>query len=456
MTARDEPGSGRGMKAIALVDGEHYPDVTSAALAHIEDVLGYHLGAIVFLGGTEKISDLEGFDHRGVTVYSGKEREAVLRRAIDEAAPEVVIDLSDEPVLGYDERFRLISEALARGVSYLGADFAFEAPPRPFLCDKPSIGIIGTGKRVGKTALAGFTARRLSETGVRPCVCTMGRGGPAEPELLLAPAEVTDSYLRARALDGRHAASDHFEDAMMAGVVAVGCRRCGGGMAGKPFFSNVPEGAAIACAQQADVVIFEGSGAAIPPAGMDSIMLVAGANQPLHYILGYLGPYRLLLSDLLVVTMCDEILVSSEKLRKLIDGVCSINPEVKVVKTVFRPRPLGELRERKVFLTSTAPPEAICQQEQHLAAEYGARIVGTSANLADRKRLAADLAGAREAEVLLTELKAAGVDTVSLFAKENNKELVYLENLPVAVDGDSLEEEIDHLAAAARERAAGR
>jgi cyclic 2,3-diphosphoglycerate synthetase len=89
---------------------------------------------------------------------------------------------------------------------------------------------------------------------------------------------VTDSYLRARALDGRHAASDHFEDAMMGRVVAVGCRRCGGGMAGKPFYSNVPEGAAIACAQEADVVIFEGSGAAIPPVGMDSVMLAAAAT----------------------------------------------------------------------------------------------------------------------------------------------------------------------------------
>ena len=456
MSAPGEPASGAGLKAIALVDGEHYPDVTQAALAHIEDVLSYELSAIVFLGGTEKISDLAGLDYRGVRVYSGDTREALLRRAITEAGADVVLDLSDEPVLGYVERFRLISEALALGVSYLGADFHFEAPARPFLCDKPSIGIIGTGKRVGKTALSGFAACRLSETGVRPCICTMGRGGPAEPELRSTPAEVTDSYLRARALDGRHAASDHFEDAMMGRVVAVGCRRCGGGMAGKPFYSNVPEGAAIACAQEADVVIFEGSGAAIPPVGMDSVMLAAAATQPLPYILGYLGPYRLLLCDLLVVTMCEEILVSSEKLRKLIDGVCSINPEVKVVKTVFRPRPLGELRERKVFLTSTAPPAAIGGIQRHLEQEYGAGIVGASANLADRKRLAADLAGAREAEVLLTELKAAGVDTVSLFAKENNKELVYLENLPVAVDGDSLDVEIDHLAAAALERAAGR
>jgi cyclic 2,3-diphosphoglycerate synthetase len=284
----------------------------------------------------------------------------------------------------------------------------------------------------------------------------MGRGGPADPELLAAPSEVTDSYLRSRALAGRHAASDHFEDAMMGGVVAVGCRRCGGGMAGAPFYSNVSEGALLACAQDADMVIFEGSGAAIPPVGADATMLVASMTQPIEYVLGYLGPYRLLLSDLLVVTMCEEILVSSEKLRKLIDGVCAINPEVKVVKTVFRPRPLGELRERKVFLTSTAAGPAMAGQAEHLVEEYGAELVGSSANLADRKRLASDLAGAGEAEVLVTELKAAGVDTVSLFAQENGKELVYLENLPVAIDGDSIEREIDRLAAVARERAAGR
>jgi hypothetical protein len=33
----------RGLKAIALVDGEHYPEVTLAALRHIEEDLGYEL-----------------------------------------------------------------------------------------------------------------------------------------------------------------------------------------------------------------------------------------------------------------------------------------------------------------------------------------------------------------------------------------------------------------------------
>ena len=35
----------------------------------------------------------------------------------------VVVDLSDEPVVGYRERFRLASAALAAGARYVGADF---------------------------------------------------------------------------------------------------------------------------------------------------------------------------------------------------------------------------------------------------------------------------------------------------------------------------------------------
>jgi cyclic 2,3-diphosphoglycerate synthetase len=80
-------------------------------------------------------------------------------------------------------------------------------------------------------------------------------------------------------------------------------------------------------------------------------------------------------------------------------------------------------------------------------------VVGYSPHLANRPRLTEDLESAREADVLVTELKAAGVDTVSLFAKENDKEIVYLENVPVGLDGASLAEEIDRLAGLAQNRA---
>ena len=71
---------------------------------------------------------------------------------------EVVVDLSDEPVLGPPDRLRLASRALALGLPYVGADFRFDPPAlEPF--DLPSLGIVGTGKRVGKTAVAGHAAR---------------------------------------------------------------------------------------------------------------------------------------------------------------------------------------------------------------------------------------------------------------------------------------------------------
>ena len=48
-----------------------------------------------------------------------------LRRLLHETAATTVVDLSDEPVLGYRERFLLISAALAGGARYVGADFEF-------------------------------------------------------------------------------------------------------------------------------------------------------------------------------------------------------------------------------------------------------------------------------------------------------------------------------------------
>ena len=91
----------------------------------------------------------------------------------------VVVDVSDEPVLGYEERFQLISVALSWGARYVGADFEFSPQPLARLSSKPSLAIIGTGKRVGKTAVSGFFGRRLGgRFGLEQVVIVaMGRGG---------------------------------------------------------------------------------------------------------------------------------------------------------------------------------------------------------------------------------------------------------------------------------------
>ncbi len=172
----------------------------------------------------------------------------------------------------------------------------------------PALGVIGTGKRVGKTAVSGWLARRLDERlradgGV--LVVAMGRGGPPEPELVAGGDGLGPAELLAASRAGLHAASDCYEDAVLAGVTTVGCRRCGGGLAGAPFDDNVRAALPLVEASGAALAVFEGSGSVVPPVACDAALCVAGAAQPPEYVTGYLGTYRLLLSDVLVLTQCE-------------------------------------------------------------------------------------------------------------------------------------------------------
>ncbi len=94
-------------------------------------------------------------------------------------------------------------------------------------------------------------------------VVAMGRGGPAEPELVEHRPRLADLLERSRA--GHHAASDHLETAALTGLPTVGCRRCGGGLAGAVGISNVLAGARLAAELGPDLIVLDGSGAAIPP-----------------------------------------------------------------------------------------------------------------------------------------------------------------------------------------------
>src|SRR5919106_2637916 len=174
-------------RALAIVDGEHYASTVRDAL----EELPYEFVAAYLIGGTEK---LRGGEEYGVPLVDSLE-EGVGHE------PDVVVDLSDEPVLGPVERLRLASRVLALGFPYVGADFRFD-PPRLEPFDLPSIGIVGTGKRVGKTAVAGYAARLLSER-YDLVVVAMGRGGPAAPEV--ADVRPTLDDLLALSRSGRHA-----------------------------------------------------------------------------------------------------------------------------------------------------------------------------------------------------------------------------------------------------------
>src|SRR4029450_9468144 len=141
----------------------------------------YEFVAAVLIGGREK---LRGDADYGVPV------EPDVESAVAQRLPEVVVDLSDEPVLGPVARFALASRVLALGLPYIGADFRL-APPELEAFELPSVAVIGTGKRVGKTAVTGHLARLLArEHDV--VVVAMGRGGPPDPEVIETPPTVDD------------------------------------------------------------------------------------------------------------------------------------------------------------------------------------------------------------------------------------------------------------------------
>jgi cyclic 2,3-diphosphoglycerate synthetase len=357
------------VRAVALIDGEHYAPVVRDALR----ALPYEWVGAILVGGTEKLRP--GGDY-GVPLVEGF------------GDAEIVVDLSDEPVLGPAERFRWASCALAAGLPYVGADFRFDPPAfEPF--EPPSIAVIGTGKRVGKTAVAVHLARLLARDR-DVVVVSMGRGGPPEPEVVETPPTVEE--LLARSREGRHAASDHLEAAVLAGVPTIGCRRAGGGLAGAVFTSNVAAAAQLAAQRRPDVVVFDGSGAAIPPVAVDRRVLVTGRGQDAD---AYLNTYRRLISDVVVA-----------------------EPQLRL-------RPTAPLEGRVAVFTAGGTDVS------HLDAD----VVAVSPNLARRDALRGDLV---DADTYLVELKGAAIDVVAEHALARGIEVVIAGNDVVGIDDEAL------------------
>jgi cyclic 2,3-diphosphoglycerate synthase len=377
------------VRALALIDGEHYAPVVRSALEELPyEFVGAHL-----VGGLEK---LRGEGEYGVPVFDQ------LHDALAVSTPEVVVDLSDEPVLGPRERMQMASRVLAHGLSYVGADFRFDPPVfEPF--SLPSIGIVGTGKRVGKTAITVRAAQLLARER-KLVVVAMGRGGPPEPEIAERPPDV-DALLEL-SRSGRHAASDYLETAALSCVPTIGCRRCGGGLAGAVSISNVAAGARMAVERAPELVLFDASGAALPPIQTRRRVLVVNAQQDHEIVTGYLNTYRHLISDLVVLTMADE----GSGWNELGDRIAELGP--RVVGVMLSPRPLEPVEGRRVAFFTTAGEAAHAGFAGHLGETHGADVVHVSGNLADRRALAEELETV-DAEVFLIELKAAAIDIVA-------------------------------------------
>jgi cyclic 2,3-diphosphoglycerate synthetase len=271
------------------------------------------------------------------------------------------------------------------------------------------------------------------------------------------PDDVTLEALLARVRREEHAASDYLEDALVAGVPTVGARRCGGGLAGRPFVTNVAEAAEQAVAGGAGMVILEGSGASVPTVPWDGGVLVVPAGlNPVH-LSGYMGPFRVLLSDLALFIIDSGPSAGSENLSILESSARRLRADIRVAVAELQPVPLADVRGRDAFFATTAHRELAGRLARVLEQTAGCRVVGVSHRLADRAGLEEDLANAAPFAVLLTELKAAAVDVAAVRALERGAEVVFIDYRPRTVGGSAdVDEVLVDVVELARERAAGR
>ena len=183
------------------------------------------------------------------------------------------------------------------------------------------------------------------------------------------------------------------------------------------------------------IAIFEGSGAAIPPIKTDKKIALIGANQPIENLTTYFGPYRVGLGDLVILTMCEEPMCSADKIKEIEEFVADVNPDAVVISTVFRPKPLDDISGKKVLFATTAPEAVKDKLVEYLEENYDCKVIGTTAHLSNRPLLREDMKKYMDdADVMLTELKAAAVDVATKDAIEHGLEVVYCDNIPIPID----------------------
>ena len=428
-------------RCLVLIDGQHYPPVVERALKALS-ADGYLVVGAVFLGGTEKTDSPPDL----VVPVGVGDPSQVLAEFIRTYDPEVVIDLSDEPVLDHRKRFELISVALQGGVAYRGAGYRFDPPELPRLTTIPTVAVTGTGKRTGKTSVAIELARFWRDAGRQVCIVTMGRGGPAHPTVLRA-GEFSPSIagLAEMADRGMHAASDYVEDAVFAGVDTIGTFRCGAGLSGETDIHNFAAGVEAAGRLGPELMILEGSGTAIPPARTDAHVLVMPIDIDVEFLNGYLGPYRVRsASTAVVIDAGPDDEVRFESLKVILSR---LNQELSIIRASYGMEPSLPVGGRRVLAVTTAPESAGRQLVNDLSRQ-GATAVEVVHSLSDRTRLRDHLEAARDADVLLVEVKAAAVDLVLPWAATRGIEVGLIHNRVIVSGGtDRLVATIDEVLA---------
>jgi cyclic 2,3-diphosphoglycerate synthetase len=76
--------------------------------------------------------------------------------------------------------------------------------------------------------------------------------------------------------------------------------------------------------------------------------------------------------------------------------------------------------------------------KKYMEKNYSCKIRQMSFSLSNRKQLKRDLQNCNDYNTILTELKAASVDLLTRYAVKHKKEIVYMNNIPIILDGEQI------------------
>ena len=197
---------------------------------------------------------------------------------------------------------------------------------------------------------------------------------------------------------------------------------------------NVVRAVELAVARAPDLVVLEGSGAAVPPVRADRTMLVSSAAPGSPLGRGF-GAYRVLLADLVVLTMCEPPYASADDVGAAREAVQALAADVPVIATVLRPVPMEPVAGLRVAYFTTA--RVTGPLADHLREQHGADVRLASGALGDRAQLVSELERpeARDAEAYVVEIKAAAIDVVARSAAERGIPVVFCDNRPTPLPG---------------------
>jgi cyclic 2,3-diphosphoglycerate synthetase len=158
---------------------------------------------------------------------------------------------------------------------------------------------------------------------------------------------------------------------------------------------------------------------------------------PVEHVAGYMGPLRLLLSDLAVLIIGSGPREQRDQLSTLESQVRRLRPEIRVAIVELEPHPLNDVRDKDAFFATTAPLDVARDLASRVERIGGCRVVAFSGSLSDRRQLERDMASSPRFDVLLTELKASAIDVAARRALELGAEVVFVDNRPRPVGGDA-------------------